>query len=68
MKRLDYKILLLFIFMSFTLPGGKTEAVEPTTRLSREESQEIQDSLYLERIKNINRLEQMKYVVHKMAE
>lgn len=72
MKRLDNKFLfLILIFMSFSLQGGKPTTVGAQSIVDIDNvaiiPENTQDSLYQERIKNINRLEQMKYVVHQMA-
>lgn len=72
MKRLfnNKFLFIILIFMSFSLPGSSpTNVIAADTNIPLVlEVESIQDSLYQERIKNINRLEQMKYVVHKMAE
>lgn len=63
--------VLIFLFLtSFNTTGKQTKPVnyEATSiKLEKADSSAIADTLYQERIKNINRLEQIKYAVHKMA-
>jgi len=65
---LTYKILfILLIFMSSSLTGGTVSSTNNQPVQEQHVDPNIQDTLYKERIQNINRLEQMKYVVQKMA-
>lgn len=66
---LTYRLLfIILIFMSFSLPGGSINEHSVINSELQIKPEVIQDSLVQERLKNIDRLEKMKYVVQQLAD
>lgn len=60
-------VLIFLFFSSFNTVGEDTTYERVKIKIEKVEETPVQDSLYEERIRNINRLEQIKYAVHKLG-